>query len=71
MEAAGRGSSWASYRKAEFGSSRAQTYRFLDVARALAAIHGAVAAGTEASRTRDTAPTAEAALDHDLSQRVL
>ncbi|MFB7454503.1 hypothetical protein [Streptomyces sp. NPDC056194] len=41
----------------------------LDVARALAAIHGAVAADTETSRTRDTGPAAAAALDYGLSQR--
>ncbi|MFE4422401.1 hypothetical protein [Streptomyces sp. NPDC056817] len=34
-------SRWASYCEAEFGFSRAQAYRLLDVARALAAIHGA------------------------------
>ncbi|GAA3381277.1 hypothetical protein GCM10020367_71930 [Streptomyces sannanensis] len=55
--------SWASYCEAEFGISRAQAYRLLDVACALAAIHGAVAAGTETSRTRDTGPAAAAALD--------
>ncbi|MFJ9855242.1 hypothetical protein [Streptomyces sp. NPDC101150] len=43
--------SWASYCEAEFGISRAQVSRLLDVARALAAIHGAVAAGTDLSRT--------------------
>nr|WP_119590263.1 hypothetical protein [Streptomyces scabiei] len=63
-------SSWESYCDAEFGISRAQAYRLLDVARALAAIHGAVAAGTETSRTRDNAPAA-AALDYGLSQRAL
>ncbi|WP_177235642.1 hypothetical protein [Streptomyces sp. MUSC 14] len=55
----------------EFGISRAQAYRLLDVARALAAIHEAVAAGTETSRTRDTGPAAAAALDYGLSQRAL
>ncbi|MFF7651712.1 hypothetical protein ACFZCY_18780 [Streptomyces sp. NPDC007983] len=45
--------SWEAYCGAEFGISRSQAYRLLDVARALAAIHGAVAAGTETSRTRD------------------
>ncbi|MFJ7272686.1 hypothetical protein ACIQV3_39690 [Streptomyces sp. NPDC099050] len=55
----------------EFGLSRAQAYRLLDVARALAAIHGAVAAGTEVSRTRDTSMDAAAALDYGLSQRAL
>ncbi|WP_369169153.1 hypothetical protein AB5J49_15115 [Streptomyces sp. R28] len=44
--------SWESYCQAEFGISRAQAYRLLDVARALAAIHGAVNAGTEMSRTQ-------------------
>ncbi|MFF4874003.1 hypothetical protein [Streptomyces sp. NPDC000961] len=63
--------SWAAYCTAEFGISRAQAYRFLDVARALAAIHGAVAAGSEMSRTRDTTPGAAAALDYGLSQRAL
>ncbi|MGW6247888.1 hypothetical protein [Streptomyces roseolus] len=64
-------SSWESYCAAEFGIGRAQAYRLLDVARALAAIHGAVAAGTETSRTRDTVPMAAAALDYGLSQRAL
>ncbi|WPO76179.1 hypothetical protein [Streptomyces sp. KN37] len=64
-------SSWESYCDAEFGISRAQAYRLLDVARALAAIHGAVAAGPETSRTRDTDPGAAAALDYGLSQRAL
>jgi hypothetical protein len=62
-------SSWESYCDTEFGISRAQAYRLLDVARALTAIHGA-AAGTETSRTRDTDPAA-AALDYGLSQRAL
>ncbi|MEV0449876.1 hypothetical protein [Streptomyces sp. NPDC050600] len=60
--------SWASYCGTEFGISRAQAYRLLDVARALAAIHVSVTAGTETSRTRDTAA---AALDYGLSQRAL
>ncbi|MFF7365466.1 hypothetical protein [Streptomyces sp. NPDC008125] len=64
-------SSWESYCDAEFGISRAQTYRLLNVARALAAIHDAVAAGPGASRTRDTGPAAAAALDYGLSQRAL
>ncbi|MGA5606438.1 hypothetical protein ACPCUF_36505 [Streptomyces griseoincarnatus] len=64
-------SSWESYCAAEFSISRAQAYRLLDVARALAAIHGAVAAGTETSRMRDTGPAAAAALDYGLSQRAL
>ncbi|WP_229915661.1 hypothetical protein [Streptomyces filamentosus] len=64
-------SSWESYCAAEFGISRAQAYRLLDVARSLAAIHGAVAAGTELSRTRDSDPAAAAALDYGLSQRAL
>ncbi|GAA1311765.1 hypothetical protein GCM10009647_035800 [Streptomyces sanglieri] len=63
-------SSWASYCDAEFGISRAQAYRLLDVARALAAIHGAVAAGPGLSRTRDTGLVA-AGLDYGLSQRAL
>ncbi|WP_234025773.1 MULTISPECIES: hypothetical protein [Streptomyces] len=64
-------SSWESYCDAEFGISRAQAYRLLDVARSLAAIHGAVTAGTETSRTRDTGPATAAALDYGLSQRAL
>ncbi|MGW2689456.1 hypothetical protein ACWC6I_40645 [Streptomyces sp. NPDC001414] len=63
--------SWESYCDAEFGISRAQAYRLLDVARSLTAIHGAVTAGTELSRTRDTDPAAAAALDYGLSQRAL
>ncbi|MFE6904579.1 hypothetical protein ACFVFJ_48850 [Streptomyces sp. NPDC057717] len=58
--------------EAEFDISRAQAYRLLDVARSLAAIHGAVTAtGTETSRTRDTDPAATTALDYGLSQRAL
>ncbi|MFD7291099.1 hypothetical protein [Streptomyces sp. NPDC059863] len=64
-------SSWESYCRAEFGISRAQAYRLLDVARALAAIHDAVAAGPETSRTRDSGPAAAAALDYGLSQQAL
>ncbi|MEU2578856.1 hypothetical protein ACIP3B_36450 [Streptomyces anulatus] len=64
-------SSWESYCGTEFGISRAQAYRLLDAARALAAIHDAVAAGPGLSRTRDTDPAAAAALDYDLSQRAL
>ncbi|MFA3843315.1 hypothetical protein [Streptomyces aureus] len=60
--------SWEAYCQAECAISRAQAYRLLDVARALAAIHEAVHAGTALSRTRDTAP---AALDYGLSQRAL
>ncbi|WP_328698418.1 hypothetical protein [Streptomyces sp. NBC_00342] len=63
--------SWESYCAAEFGISRAQAYRLLDVARALAAIHDAVAAGPDPSRTRDSDPAAAAALDYGLSQRAL
>ncbi|MFD5268873.1 hypothetical protein [Streptomyces sp. NPDC058335] len=63
--------SWEAYCEAELGISRAQAYRLLDVARSLAAIHGAVAAGTETSRTRDSDPAAAAALDYGLSQRAL
>ncbi|MFE4777894.1 hypothetical protein [Streptomyces sp. NPDC056713] len=63
--------SWEAYCGAEFGISRAQAYRLLDVARSLAAIHHAVTAGTEMSRTRDTDPAAAAALDYGLSQRAL
>ena len=43
---------WEAYCDAEFGISRAQAYRLLDVARALGAIQAAVDAGTAASRTR-------------------
>ncbi|MFE2247949.1 hypothetical protein [Streptomyces lavendulae] len=64
-------SSWESYCRAEFGISRAQAYRLLDVARPLAAMHGAVTTGPETSRTRDTDPSAAAALDYGLSQRAL
>ncbi|GAA1150356.1 hypothetical protein [Streptomyces javensis] len=63
--------SWESYCAAEFGISHAQAYRLLDVARSLTAIHDAVTAGTETSRTRDTDPAAAAALDYGLSQRAL
>ncbi|MEV8366264.1 hypothetical protein [Streptomyces niveus] len=45
-----------SYCDAELGIGRAQAYRLLDVARALTAIHGAVAASTDLSRARDTDP---------------
>ncbi|MEK8141834.1 hypothetical protein NKH18_01780 [Streptomyces sp. M10(2022)] len=64
-------SSWESYCDAEFGISRAQAYRLLDVARALAAIHDTVAAGPDPSRMRDSDPAAAAALDYGLSQRAL
>ncbi|MFC9624809.1 hypothetical protein ACFTXM_34200 [Streptomyces sp. NPDC056930] len=60
-----------SYCGAEFGISRAQAYRLLDVARALTAIHDAVAASTDTSRTRDTGPAAATTLDYGLSQRAL
>ncbi|WJY43300.1 hypothetical protein QT196_39290 (plasmid) [Streptomyces sp. P9-2B-2] len=63
--------SWESYCQAEFGISRAQAYRLLDVSRALTAIHGAVAASTKTSRTRDTGSATLAALDYGLSQRAL
>ncbi|WP_406004708.1 hypothetical protein [Streptomyces sp. NBC_00987] len=63
--------SWESYCDAEFAISRAQAYRLLDVARALAAIHDAVAAAPGPSRTRDSDPGAAAALDYGLSQRAL
>lgn len=63
--------SWASYCGAEFGISRVQAYRLLDVARTLAAIHDAVTVGTETSPTRDSDPAAAAALDYGLSQRAL
>ncbi|MCZ0983731.1 hypothetical protein O1L60_43980 [Streptomyces diastatochromogenes] len=64
-------SSWESYCATEFGISRAQAYRLLDVARALAAIHDAVTAGPETSPTRDSDPGAVAALDYGFSQRAL
>ncbi|WP_405638623.1 hypothetical protein OG543_30320 (plasmid) [Streptomyces sp. NBC_01178] len=63
--------SWEAYCDAEFAISRAQAYRLLDVARALGAIHGAVAASPGLSRTRDSNPAAAAALDYGLSQRAL
>ncbi|MFD3664023.1 hypothetical protein ACFWVF_26125 [Streptomyces sp. NPDC058659] len=63
--------SWEAYCATEFGISRAQAYRLLDVARALAAIHDAVAAGPGTSRTRDSDLAAAAALDYGLSQRAL
>ncbi|MET9663039.1 hypothetical protein [Streptomyces sp. NPDC006510] len=64
-------SSWESYCGTEFGISRAQAYRLLDVARALAAIDDAVAAGPGLSRVRDTGSAGAAALDYGLSQRAL
>ncbi|WP_405691219.1 hypothetical protein [Streptomyces sp. NBC_00057] len=64
-------SSWEAYCAAEFGISRAQAYRLLDVARALGAIHAAVAADTAVSRTRDAGPATTAALDYGLPQRAL
>ncbi|MFJ9743136.1 hypothetical protein [Streptomyces sp. NPDC101166] len=64
-------SSWESYCEAEFGISRAQAYRLLGVARSLSAIHGAVAAGAETSRMRDSDRDAADALDYGLSQRAL
>ncbi|MCX4784496.1 hypothetical protein [Streptomyces sp. NBC_01264] len=63
--------SWEAYCVGEFGISRAQAYRLLDVARGLGAIQAGVAAGTLVSRTRDSTPVAEAALDYGLSQRAL
>ncbi|WP_341483514.1 hypothetical protein [Streptomyces longhuiensis] len=62
---------WASFCEAEFGISCAQAYRLLDVARALAAIHGAVTASSDLSRTRDSNSGAATALDYGLSQRAL
>ncbi|MFF0751994.1 hypothetical protein [Streptomyces sp. NPDC004267] len=63
--------SWESYCAAEFGISRAQAYRLLDVARTLGAIQAAVNVGAPPlSRTRGT-PAAAAALDYGLSQRAL
>lgn len=66
-------SSWESYCAGEFGISRAQAYRLLEVARALAAIQGAVTAGTGLSRMRDRLPhgASATALDYGLSQRAL
>ncbi|MEU3550700.1 hypothetical protein [Streptomyces longwoodensis] len=64
-------SSWEAYCAAEFGISRAQAYRLLDVARSLAAIHGAVATHADPSRTRDSDQADAAALDYGLSQRAL
>ncbi|MGW5803354.1 hypothetical protein ACWFQ7_29045 [Streptomyces bacillaris] len=63
--------SWESYCRTEFGISRAQAYRLLDVARTLAAIHDAVTASPKTSRTRDTDPSGAAALEYGLSQRAL
>lgn len=63
--------SWESYCDAEFGISRAQAYRLLDVAHALGAIHDAIATGTDPSRVRDTDQAAAATLDFGLSQRAL
>jgi hypothetical protein len=53
------------------GISRAQAYRLLDVARALAALHGAIAHRPVLSRMRHTDPATAAALDYGLSQRAL
>ncbi|WP_260334505.1 hypothetical protein [Streptomyces beigongshangae] len=64
-------SNWESYCDAEFGISRAQAYRLLDVVRALGTIHDAVTAGPETSRVRDSDLAAAAAFDYGLSQRVL
>lgn len=64
-------SSSGAYCAAGFGVSRAQAYRRMTVAHVLSEIHGAVAAGTETSRTQDTGPAAAAALDFGLSQRPL
>ncbi|WP_216725871.1 hypothetical protein [Streptomyces sp. NRRL S-31] len=63
--------SWESYCQAEFGISRAQAYRLLDIARSLTAIHEAVTALAGTSRMRDSGPAAVAALDYGLSQRAL
>lgn len=65
-----RHGSWEAYCSAEFGISRAQAYRLLDVARALGTIQTAVTAA-DPSRMRDTDPAAAAALDYGLSQRAL
>lgn len=64
-------SSWESYCAGEFGISRAQAYRLLEVARSLAAIQGAVTAGTGLSHTRDRVPHGAVAFDYGLSQRAL
>ncbi|MFE7431293.1 hypothetical protein, partial [Streptomyces sp. NPDC057545] len=63
--------SWAAYCAAEFGISRAQAYRLLDVAHALGTIQAAVTAGTPVPRMRDTTPPPAAVLDYGLSQRAL
>lgn len=63
--------SWAAYAEAEFGVSRAQAYRLISIARTAGAIDTAVAVADPASRTRDTDPDAQAALDYGLSQRAL
>ncbi|MGO4636098.1 hypothetical protein AB4225_35045 [Streptomyces sp. 2RAF24] len=63
--------SWESYCAAEFGISRAQAYRLLDVARALGAIHETATAAGSVSLMRDTDPAAVPALDYGLSQRAL
>lgn len=63
--------SWEAYCDAEFGICRAQAYRLLDVARAPAAIHGAIAAGTDPSRTRDTTSAAASVFGYGVSQRAL
>lgn len=64
-------SGWGTYCSAELGISRAQAYRLLDAAHALAAIDGAVATGSEVSHARDTGPAGAAVLDYGLSLRAL
>ncbi|MFJ8314241.1 MULTISPECIES: hypothetical protein [unclassified Streptomyces] len=70
--------SWAAYCETEFGVSRAQAYRLLDIARAADVILAAVTAADPAglSRMRDTAEdsaatVAGAVVDFGLSQRAL
>jgi hypothetical protein len=58
--------SWQAYCAAEFGISRAQAYRLLDIARAVGAINAAVTT-VDPSRMRDT----DTAIDFGLSQRAL
>ncbi|MER5728901.1 hypothetical protein ABT084_11275 [Streptomyces sp. NPDC002138] len=62
--------SWAAYAEAEFGVSRAQAYRLIEVSRAAEAIAAALEAVGGVSHARDT-PTARDALDFGLSQRAL
>ncbi|MFI6730296.1 hypothetical protein [Streptomyces atratus] len=61
--------SWAAYAEAEFGISRAQAYRLIEVSRAAGIVGDAVIAADPVSCMRDT--DTAAALDFGLSQRVL